>query len=289
MTDQLTTSKMDLISPSIPYFFKMEKNSGQKGQALLVILLVMVVGLTIGLSLATRSVTDVKISSQIEQSSRAFSAAEAGIEAVLKGEAPPASPVPIGDAFYTVSMTMAGGTDQPLPLGKIGVADTYTVWLASHDSAGDPQVAEASDYDGASIDICWNEGAMETNLIYKTGTAYRIQRGAYDPNAGRRNNNKFADVDGGVNCGGTFTYGKRISLPSPATTIAIGLRLRPFYSETNVGVAPLAGQNLPSQGIAIISSGTAGNTTRKVSVLQSYHSLPAIFDYVLFSGTGVNK
>ncbi|MFH0863897.1 MAG: PilX N-terminal domain-containing pilus assembly protein, partial [Candidatus Gottesmanbacteria bacterium] len=64
----------------------MKNNIGkQNGQILLIVLLVMVVGLTMGLSLATRSATDVKISSQLEHSSRAFAAAEAGIEAALKG------------------------------------------------------------------------------------------------------------------------------------------------------------------------------------------------------------
>jgi Tfp pilus assembly protein PilX len=52
----------------------------QRGQVLVVLLLVMLVGLTIGLAITQRTVTDVSTSTQVEQSSRAFSAAEAGIE-----------------------------------------------------------------------------------------------------------------------------------------------------------------------------------------------------------------
>src|SRR5687768_11168985 len=56
-----------------------------KGQVILILLLVMTVGLAIGLSVIQRSLSDVTTASKIEQSSRAFSAAEAGIERALKG------------------------------------------------------------------------------------------------------------------------------------------------------------------------------------------------------------
>lgn len=54
----------------------------QKGQALMIILLATLVSLTIGLAITQRSLTDVSTSTKIDQSTRAFSAAEAGIEKV---------------------------------------------------------------------------------------------------------------------------------------------------------------------------------------------------------------
>ena len=57
----------------------------QKGQVLLVVVLVMVVALTVGLSLASRSITNLRITSDDENSQRAFSAAEAGVERAVKG------------------------------------------------------------------------------------------------------------------------------------------------------------------------------------------------------------
>ena len=47
---------------------------------LLVVVLTMIVALTVGLSLASRTITNMKISKQNEESQRAFQAAEAGIE-----------------------------------------------------------------------------------------------------------------------------------------------------------------------------------------------------------------
>ncbi len=52
----------------------------QNGQIVLILLLVMSVALAIGLSVVQRSFVDVSTSIKIEQSTRAFSAAEAGIE-----------------------------------------------------------------------------------------------------------------------------------------------------------------------------------------------------------------
>jgi Tfp pilus assembly protein PilX len=56
----------------------------QHGQVLLVIVLLMVIILTIGLSLAGRSITNVRQASDTDNSQRAFSAAEAGVQVALK-------------------------------------------------------------------------------------------------------------------------------------------------------------------------------------------------------------
>src|SRR5688572_26536285 len=56
----------------------------QKGQVALIALLVLTVATTVGLSLIARGVTDISVSRDIEESSRAFSAAEAGVEEALR-------------------------------------------------------------------------------------------------------------------------------------------------------------------------------------------------------------
>ena len=58
-----------------------EKN--QKGQALIIILLVMSVVLTVVLSSVSRSVTEIVVTGYEEDALRAFSAAEAGVEEKL--------------------------------------------------------------------------------------------------------------------------------------------------------------------------------------------------------------
>ena len=62
----------------------MKKGENTSGQALLIILLVLSVALTTGLALVARTTTDISISEKETASSKAFEAAEAGIEEALK-------------------------------------------------------------------------------------------------------------------------------------------------------------------------------------------------------------
>lgn len=62
---------------------KQIKNS-QSGQILIIFLLVLVVGLAIVLSIASRTVTDVRQTTTSDESNRAYFAAESGVESALK-------------------------------------------------------------------------------------------------------------------------------------------------------------------------------------------------------------
>ena len=57
----------------------------KSGQALLVVLLMLGVALTIGISIASRSTTEVEISTTQQEAARALEAAETGIEKALGG------------------------------------------------------------------------------------------------------------------------------------------------------------------------------------------------------------
>ena len=56
--------------------------TAQRGQALLLVILTMVITLTVGLSIASRNITNSRSSSEEESSQKALSAAEAGIEKI---------------------------------------------------------------------------------------------------------------------------------------------------------------------------------------------------------------
>ncbi len=64
----------------LPY----QNSNSQKGQILIIFLLVLVVGLAIALSIASRTVTDVRQTTTSDESNRAYFAAEAGVENALK-------------------------------------------------------------------------------------------------------------------------------------------------------------------------------------------------------------
>ena len=65
----------------------MSNFQSQKGQALLIVVLAMVVALTVGLSVVSRSITNLKNSQQEIDSQKALSAAEAGVELAIKNGA----------------------------------------------------------------------------------------------------------------------------------------------------------------------------------------------------------
>lgn len=273
------------------------------GQIVLILVLLTVVGLTIGLSLISRTITDVRISSQIEETNRAFSAAEAGVESALKGAAVGANgtvDLPGASADYSV-LSVGGSTDTYIfPFTQKG--KTQTVWLIAHNSDG------TLDFTGTSpdpiksygptnsIDICWgteaNQPAIIMTLLYKDGSDYKLVKGAYDPNATRGNNFYIAD-SGGNYCDGNYNYKKTITFRTVpgtggdgfgvvSTAQLIVLRLQPVHQDTSIAVKPSVG--LPIQGKQIISVGQTGTgTTRKIQVTQGFYTLPEIFDFSFFS------
>ncbi|TSC54477.1 MAG: Uncharacterized protein LiPW31_79 [Microgenomates group bacterium LiPW_31] len=276
------------------------------GQALLIVVLVMAVALTIGLAVVSRSITDIKISRQEEESSRVFSVAEAGIEEALKLGSGTSGTIGEGEALigYTVSETgQGGGTEFVFP--AINAGDTQTVWLVEHD---DGNLTETGKYAGTTIDLYWgNESqaadqattpALEATVIYKDGSNYKIKRGAYDPYDGvdsSRNANGFDDADsaGGYSVGvKTFQFRKTgFTLPA-LPLIPYALRLKLIYNNDQAQILGIAGtSNFPSQGKCYESTASLSTSgiTRKVQQCQFHKTPPGIFDYVLFSEGGLTK
>jgi len=69
--------------PLLCYIYIRMKFKNQKGQAVLIVLLSLSVVLIVVMFVVSRSITDISLSTKEENSLRAFSAAEAGIERAL--------------------------------------------------------------------------------------------------------------------------------------------------------------------------------------------------------------
>jgi len=284
----------------------MKNLRNQRGQALLIVVLVMAVALTIGLAVVSRSITDIKISRQEEESARVFSVAEAGIEEALKLGSGTSGTIGEGEALigYTVSETgQGGGTEFVFP--AINAGDTQTVWLVEHDNDGN--LTETGRYTGNTIDLYWgNENqdpnqsttpALEVSVIYKEGTSYKLTRGAFDPNSSRRNDNSFDEADvGSYSIGGkTFRF-RKLGFTLPGGT-PYAVRLRLIYNLDQAQILGVAdnnadgAQNFPSQGKCYESTASLSTSgiTRKVQQCQFHKTPPGIFDYVLFSEGGLTK
>src|SRR3990167_4918743 len=110
----------------------------KSGQILILVLLIVVVSLAVGLSVASRNLTNLKISTQAEESQRAFSAAEGGVEdALSRLDSIKTQPdittghtenVTVGDISATVKVTGRNVYETTVPLGEVAQVnvDGYT-------------------------------------------------------------------------------------------------------------------------------------------------------------------
>jgi len=273
----------------------------ESGQILLITLLVLTVVITIGVALIGRTRTDVTSSAEIEESARAFSAAEAGIEQALISGAGTQGEVTLSNnnASYTTNVSTIGSAQGAYAFSELtNVGDTETLWLVGHTPEG--LLNESVKYTGASVDICWKGvsggiPALAATVVYKTsGGLYRTAQRAFDP-TGTRQNNFAAGGAVGNGCGQTGVYRQTILFSSfspvinPASDTLLMLRLRPFYANAFL-FADAGASTLPAQGRLISSEGsTETGITRRVVVSQQFRSPSGIFDAAVISQTNFSR
>ncbi len=272
----------------------------QNGQIVLITLLVLAIATTVALSLISRSTNDASISREVEESSRAFNAAEAGIEDALQTAIGTNTPVTLsGGASYKVDVRTLGGQAGVYQLPKKSLqGTTETIWLVNHDTAT-KSIIEAPTYTSNSISFCWTKKsdseipAVVATLLYNKGGVYQTAKAVFDPgSAGRSPSNNFLGTviatgcaDGASNYKATMTF-STLNSSSPinsAVDTLIALRLRPVYYDTQFFIDSGAIE-IPDQGYIIESTGsTVGGTNRKIIVYQQYRSPSTIFDAGLYS------
>ena len=290
----------------------------ERGQALLIVLLSMAVILTVVLSIISRSVTDISLTTYSEEALRAFSAAEAGIERALIVGSDVSETV--GDASFTadVSGLAEGSANFNYPV-DIYSGESIYVWFVSHNPTTNLLTCSGQPcFTGTGIEICWaNAGtapdnaspAIEATFFYDLTQAStvssnfanaRITRRAYDANAGRRAVNNFlAGYTTGCSVGGTsyaFTSGTLAltGFPCYATPgCVLGIRIRSLYNSVlaqPVGVN-VTGGLLPAQGRLIESTGTttSQSSVRKIEAYRTYGGPAPIFDAAVFSEQTITK
>ena len=269
-------------------FFPKKGLRNQKGQALLIIVLVMVVALTVGLSVASRTIINLRNTQEQASSQKALSAAEAGVEQAIKTQAHiSVKTFDSGRVSYSTTKTDLGNTSLPfLIAGKNQVSknDAVYVWLSPYTSNFNTVwptsgTANLTIYWGENSDGCSN-AALEIAVITGPKSDPKVTRYANEPCGTRQGTNNFNSVSSSVisPIDGVKLYYK-VDIP-----ISNGLLVRvvPLYTNSYIGVS---GNNLPQQGTIYTSTGIASdnNITRKITVFQGYPEVPAeFFPYILF-------
>ncbi len=286
----------------------------EKGQTLLIVVLVMVIALTVSLFLVSRTITNLRNSNEQANSQKAFSAAEAGVEEALqKGMCSSVSCSPFPPITGSLNSNSASFSTTIDNLPSVSLTaflfnngnfvakdDGVDLWLVAHKSdglnynSGWQNISSNSSltfYWGSSSDSCPTTAAAleiivlyEKNAIADNGASVQSTRYAYDPCSARRGQNGFITPNGSGSVDGKlFNYSATVSIPNNSGILA---RVVPLYVNTSVGVSSSA--SLPNQGNLINSigtyGGTSGKTTRTITVFQGYSEVPSeFFPYVLFA------
>lgn len=273
----------------------------QKGQVLLIVVLVMVVALTVGLSLVSRSIINVKNTSEEADSQKAFNAAEAGVEIALQ-KTSAATDVTIAQKTLDNNAIIQQVLIHPIIGSNIVLNDEnpvaqdqgIDVWLTNYPNySGSPWTGKVYIYWG-SKNGC-SDAAIEAIVISgasATDQNATIQRYGIDPcgsnsidaSQNRTGQNAFTPASGAGSVNGTsFNFSTNISV-----TNGLLMRIIPLYASTPIGIIgydnsdPQQLQTFPPQGRIITSTGLYGTTQRKVSFFQGFPLLPSEFFYSFF-------
>lgn len=259
----------------------------EKGQALLLVVLVMIVASTIGLSLVSRSIVQVKTAKDSADSQKAFSAAEAGIEQALQtGNGAISQSLGNNASIGSVSIATTQGSKFILNNNTQVLQDEgIDLWLATYPTYQNPWTGTVRVYWGTVPDC--DEAAVEI-IIISQPSGYTMNHYAYDPCSSRViNGNHFtqpAANSGGTIQGKTFAYSVPIDIPN-----GLIARIIPLYHDTTIAVAGFTNstestiQSFPSQGKIITSIGSSGSTQREIQYYQGYSVVPSELFYSLFA------
>ncbi len=269
----------------------MTKSNSRSGQMLLVVVLTMIVALTVGLSVVSRTITNLRISRQNEESQRAFKAAEAGIEQALQSDTGPLSRAFSNNAEYSITRMNPEGTSFLLNGGELVDQGTGAdLWLSKYPDFTDQVLS-------ADVTIYWStvdqnscvstsgesvNSALEVAILSGNVASPLLNKYVFD-SCGRINGATPA-LNGGPVEGVFFNYAATIPVSN-----GLIMRLIPIYNSTKVGITsvhPVSGLPvaLPPQGTIIESVGESGETVRKVQYFSSHPLIPfEIFPYSLIS------
>lgn len=293
----------------------MDRKINEKGQVILILILVMTVALAIGLSIVQKSLMDVSTASKVEQSARAFTAAEAGVEKALQASSVCGdncisftennSRANVVDAGLTPAVATPGNRQAALEYPPIAKEDVAQVWLA--DSPPAEFYNPSSDRE---LDVYWgnssdsDKAAIELTLVYfGTDSKYK-SRNWYLDSISRNNGFNLMNCSG-YTIGANYykckvTLGSSSSDPTFNTKGALpaGLMLIRARLLYNASSQPVAFQavgtcgilcSLPPQARSIQSTGVSGETQRRVKVFQQNKVVPLLFNYALFSAGEISK
>jgi hypothetical protein len=261
----------------------------QRGQVVLVILLVISVVLVVGLSAVSRSVTDIKLSQQSQESARALLMAQAGLEKAIRANANINLTTDESlNVEYSVSKIDLGNSAEYIFPEKIDAGESVSFWFLPHQSDGSLD----TEYSPPSrIKIGWGESesniVLEANIIYKSATGFSSKRYVYGPDLLEGKATGFDSSAGVITIGGKVFRSSTNEIPlTDGVPYLMQLKLLLNTSPQPIGVLSTDSSKVfPEQGSCFVSTAQVSESgiTRKLEQCQLWPTVPTIFNYLLFS------
>lgn len=240
------------------------------------LLVVMGIVISLVLSVASRSLSDISLSRQERENSSTFALAETGVEQALST---------LTEGSYDISDSSAQITGN-YTISRTNGFDMYV-------KEGETAQIDLTGNNGQPVVLSWvktgehpgtcTEGsgtapaAIEIKLISTTGVSTHSY---YNANGCALATNGFSNVA----VPGAGGFGSAVQV-TPAANHSL-MRIKPLYNGTTLSVT---GSNLTSQLYLIQSEASGGDARTDIEVKRTLDSAGSIFDYALFSGTTIIK
>ena len=256
----------------------------QSGQVAVVILLITVVLLTVGLSLATRTTQEIFLTQQESDSARVFNAAETGIESALSSDFSGIT----GQQVPSVDTTTVPGVTTTTSIEPVSSLETtIKQGMAAHvDLTGYTGSDIAVEW-GKSLADCSDAAALLVSTYYREGATEKVSHYAVAPSGtGCATINDFHTS--GTSGEAPHNYFRRatVPLPSSASTTRHFMRIRPLYQDSAIRVSATG---LATQLYVIRSQAQTSTTgeSRTIQVGRTLPVAPAFMDYSIYSGAHI--
>lgn len=269
--------------------------AAQSGQVGVVILLMMAVILTVGLSVVSRTTQDLSLSNQISDSAKVFNAAESGVDqAIAQLQASFVSGTLNQSGTLTVNETDVNYTISPSNVMEARIFEGNSVMINVVDRTTNPTGLPAGG--SRSLRIDWSNPNFDADCSVTPLQPASLVAFIYSVNGAATNLrtipvggcNRSDGFTAGSTTGATAGYRFWYNLPLQAGDLFV--RIKPVYNDTHMRIIGNS-LTLPTNFYTIVADARNqnGNESHKIQVNQTLPTAPSVMDYVLYSGTSLNK
>ncbi|MFZ5437547.1 MAG: hypothetical protein ACOZAK_00630 [Patescibacteria group bacterium] len=257
------------------------KNNNQ-GQVGLIVLLIMVVILALGLSLAARTSQQAEIAIQQEDTTRVFNAAESGVEAALANIFQAESAGTINDLSEDIESLDLSGSDSNVNynITKSNILETHLKQGTSTELKV-PAAGSISFYWATEAE-CLETASLLLSVYANNGSDVTAKHFAVgDCSGASTRGDNFISNDPGPS---PYKYG--YTLFTSADDLFV--RVKPVYNDTDIKIvgSPAVSQfTINSQAQNTLAS----QETRTFEVKRTLSTAPAFMEYALVSGSSIIK